>query len=125
IIVGASKPAFFTEKHPFVELDPTSGAPIGQPKGPLHRGHVYQAGNIVDFEAKTGSPGERVLYIGDHIYGDILRAKKSSVWRTAMIVQELEEELTLSERFGPRITQLDELDRKRRNLDAEIDYQQL
>lgn len=125
IVVGASKPAFFTEKNPFVELEPTTGAPIGEPKGPLHRGHVYHAGNIVDFEAKTGSPGERVLYVGDHIYGDILRAKKSSVWRTAMIVQELENELTLSERFAPRITQLDELDRKRRNLDAEVDYQQL
>ena len=125
IVVGAAKPAFFTEKNPFVELDPATGAPIGEPKGPLHRGHVYQAGNIGDFEAKTGSPGERVLYVGDHIYGDILRAKKSSVWRTAMIVQELENELTLSARFAPRITQLDELDRKRRNLDAEIDYQQL
>jgi len=125
IVVGAAKPAFFTEKNPFVELEPTTGALIGVPKGPLHRGHVYQAGNIGDFEAKTGSPGERVLYVGDHIYGDILRAKKSSVWRTAMIVQELENELTLSERFAPRLAQLDELDRKRRNLDAEIDYQQL
>jgi HAD superfamily 5'-nucleotidase-like hydrolase len=125
VIVGGAKPAFFTEKNPFVELEPATGAPIGEPKGALHRGHVYAAGNLVDFEAKTGSQGEHVLYIGDHIYGDILRAKKSSVWRTAMVVQELEQELMLSERFAPRLRQLDELDRKRRNLDAEIDYQQL
>jgi HAD superfamily 5'-nucleotidase-like hydrolase len=125
IIVGGAKPAFFTEKNPFVELDAATGAVIGEPKGPLHRGHVYQAGHLADFETRTGAPGEHVLYVGDHIYGDILRAKKSSVWRTAMIVQELEQELLLSERFAPRIRQLDELDRKRRNLDAEIDYQQL
>ncbi len=127
IIVGGSKPAFFTDRHPFVEIEPVSGRVLGEvsAKAGLHRGHVYQGGNLIDFEQKTGIRGEHVLYVGDHIYGDILRAKKSSVWRTAMVVQELENELTLSERFAARLRQLDELDRKRRNLDAEIDYQQL
>jgi 5'-nucleotidase len=125
VIVGGAKPAFFTDRNPFLEIDPQSGAVLGEPTGPLQRGRVYQAGNILAFEDKTGTRGDRVLYVGDHIYGDILRAKKSSVWRTAMVVQELEHELLLSERFAPRLRQLDELDRKRRNLDAEIDYQQL
>ncbi len=125
IIVGGGKPAFFTDGSPFVELDPATGAPLhARPTG-LHRGHVYQAGNITDFEKMSGVGGDRVLYIGDHIYGDILRAKKSSVWRTCMVIQELEQELALSERFADRIRQQDELDRKRRNLEAEIDYQQL
>ena len=73
-----------------------------QVKNGLHRGHVYQGGNLQEFEEKTGILGEKVLYVGDHIYGDILRAKKSSVWRTAMIVQELEQELSLSERHAAR-----------------------
>ncbi|MGD8826659.1 MAG: 5'-nucleotidase domain-containing protein, partial [Myxococcales bacterium] len=30
---------------------------------------------------------------GDHIYGDVLRAKKESSWRTAMIIQEMDAEL--------------------------------
>jgi HAD superfamily 5'-nucleotidase-like hydrolase len=125
VIVGGSKPAFFTDRRAFVELDPSTGAPMAQaPKG-LHRGHVYQAGNLIEFEALSGFAGDKVLYIGDHIYGDILRAKKSSVWRTAMIVQELEDEIALSENMAPRLRELDELDRKRRNLDAEVDYQQL
>src|SRR6185436_20181483 len=125
VIVGGSKPAFFTDKHPFLEIEPISGAVMGEVKGGLYRGHVYQGGNLQEFEEKTGDLGEKVLYVGDHIYGDILRAKKSSVWRTAMIVQELEGELRCSERFASRIRQLDELDRRRRNLDAEVDYQQL
>jgi HAD superfamily 5'-nucleotidase-like hydrolase len=125
VIVGGTKPAFFTDRNPFAELDPTTGQKIGEPKGAFHRGHVYAGGNLVDFETFARGGGDRVLYIGDHIYGDILRAKKSSVWRTAMIIQELEQELALSERFAPRLRQLDELDRKRRNLDAEVDYQQL
>src|SRR5688572_28260784 len=73
----------------------------------------------------AGSGGDKVLYIGDHIYGDILRAKKSSVWRTAMIVQELEGEIAVLEKHGRDLKQLDELDRQRRNLDAEVDFQQL
>jgi HAD superfamily 5'-nucleotidase-like hydrolase len=126
VIVGGAKPGFFTEKRVFEELD-EKGQTISQivpGKGGLHRGHIYQGGNLGDFEAMAGFAGENVLYIGDHIYGDILRAKKSSVWRTAMIVQELEDEITLSEAHRARLTELDELDRKRRNLDAEVDYQQ-
>jgi 5'-nucleotidase len=124
IICGGAKPSFFTDRNPFVEVDPATGQVIGEPRA-FHRGHVSQGGNLHDFEVKTGVLGEKVLYVGDHIYGDILRAKKSSVWRTAMIVQELEQELLLSERHTARLKELDELDRKRRNLDAEIDYQQL
>jgi HAD superfamily 5'-nucleotidase-like hydrolase len=125
VVVAGSKPAFFTDRNPFVELDPQTGQAIGEPKGALHRGHVYRSGNLHDFEAMAGGGGDRVLYIGDHIYGDILRAKKSSVWRTAMVIQEMEHELGLSEKFASRLRQLDELDRQRRNLDAEVDYQQL
>ena len=34
-----------------------------------------------------------MLYIGDHIYGDILRSKKTLGWRTMLVVPELETEL--------------------------------
>jgi HAD superfamily 5'-nucleotidase-like hydrolase len=125
VIVGGAKPAFFTEKHPFTEIDPETGKLGHAVRGDLLRGKVYQAGNLADFQDKAGVKGDRVLYVGDHIYGDILRAKKSSVWRTAMIVQELEQELEVSERLAPKIALIDQLDRKRRNLDAEVDYQNL
>jgi len=42
--------------------------------------------------------GHGVLYVGDHIYGDILRSKKDSTWRTALVVQELDQELTALEK---------------------------
>lgn len=91
VIVGGAKPRFFTERHPFLELDP-SGAVLGVARS-LERGRIYQGGNLADFEALTGFHGEQVLYVGDHIYGDILKSKKSSLWRTCMIVEELEDEL--------------------------------
>ena len=126
IVVGASKPAFFTERRPFVELDP-SGAPRGAPfgaDGQLLRGRVYQGGNVVDFDQLLGGGGDRVLYIGDHIYGDMLRAKKASVWRTAMIVQELEQELTVAQGMTDQLQRIQELERRRVRLDSELSYQQ-
>ena len=50
-----------------------------------------------------GSTATSVLYWGDHTYGDILRSKKSVGWRTAMIIPELEEEIsTVTERAAGR-----------------------
>jgi 5'-nucleotidase len=128
VMVGAGKPAFFNELRPFVHIDPVSGAPIangGEPVKHLARDKVYQAGNVVAFEQITGIKGEQVLYIGDHIYGDILRLRKQHMWRTAMVLQELEREIAVSDRLEGQIKDLELLDRRHRNLESEIDYQSL
>jgi len=124
VIVAGSKPAFFTERRPFLELD-LAGNVKGEHKGPFTRGRVYQGGNIHDFANGVGVRGDHVLYIGDHIYGDMLRAKKSSVWRTAMILQELESELTAVENNKERLERVAQLERQLVRLDSEISYQQV
>ena len=43
-----------------------------------------------------GASGDRVLYFGDHTYGDILRSKRSVGWRTAMIVPEVAAEAAVT-----------------------------
>jgi 5'-nucleotidase len=123
IIVGASKPAFFTEKRPFVQIDPATGQEMDVKVRQLSRDRVYQGGNIFDFENMTNVRGDRVLYVGDHIYGDMIRLKKVHTWRTAMVVQELDMENRTSERLEEQINDLELLDRRRRNLESEIDYQ--
>jgi 5'-nucleotidase len=40
-----------------------------------------------------GAKGKDVLYVGDHIFGDILRSKKEHGWRTFLIVPEMSQEL--------------------------------
>ena len=125
IIVGGNKPDFFTTQQAFSTVDTSTGEQTGKRVTQLSRGRVYQGGNIFDFEEMTGVRGDRVLYVGDHIFGDILRLKKTHVWRTAMVVQELEGENDTSERLNAEIRDLDMLDRRRRNLEAEIDYQVL
>lgn len=40
-----------------------------------------------------GAKGKDILYIGDHIFGDILKSKKRQGWRTFLVVPELAQEL--------------------------------
>jgi 5'-nucleotidase len=37
--------------------------------------------------------GKDVLYVGDHIFGDIIKSKKQKAWRTMLVVPELNHEL--------------------------------
>ena len=123
VIVGGRKPVFFTQRNPFVALNPDTGEPDEHPVTSLSRDRIYQGGNIIDFEEMTAVGGDKVLYVGDHIYGDMIRLKKSHVWRTAMVVQELDRENSTSERLEQQLRDLELLDRRRRNLGSEIDYQ--
>ena len=29
----------------------------------------------------TGAQGKEILYVGDHIFGDVIKAKKDQAWR--------------------------------------------
>ena len=40
-----------------------------------------------------GSYNKEVLYVGDHIFGDILKSKKVRGWRTFLVIPELSQEL--------------------------------
>ncbi|MHB8874571.1 MAG: HAD-IG family 5'-nucleotidase [Myxococcaceae bacterium] len=124
VCTGSGKPGFFSEQRPFIELDLTSpGAPpLGEAKT-LERGKVYQGGNLVDFERLTGFSGEGLLYVGDHIYGDILKSKKTSLWRTCMVVQEIEEEINYTDSRKVEIARLSEVEFLRSRLDDEVNYQ--
>lgn len=124
VCVAAAKPAFFTERRPVLEQltdDPAGGT---RPAYSLERGKVYQGGNLRDFERMINAWGDRILYVGDHIYGDILRSKKDSAWRTAMIVQEMEAEFAAMDRTDRDLARLDELSRRRDEVEDELRVQQ-
>lgn len=125
VVVGGGKPAFFNEQRPFTQVDPASGALLTGEVKQLSRDKVYQGGNVMEFESMTQIRGDHVLYIGDHIYGDLLRLRKNHMWRTAMVLQELEREISVAERLEGQIRDLDLLDRRHRNLESEIDFQSM
>jgi len=121
VVTGAMKPAFFTEGRPFLEIDSTNreNKVLGEAKA-LERWKVYQGGNLPALERMTGIGGEKVLYVGDHIYGDILRSRKASLWRTCMVVQELEDEIRYTEGRGEEIVRLGEVELLIARLDDEL-----
>ena len=130
IVVGGRKPRFFTEREPFLELDVAREGAQGQPlvvgearADRFERGHIYQGGNIEAFERMAQCAGEEILYVGDHIFGDILRSKKDSRWRTALIVEELEHEIANHLTWSRDLDGLIALDAKRHALDESIGYQ--
>jgi 5'-nucleotidase len=115
VVTSAKKPKFFVEDTlPFGDA---SGAPVD---GPLLRGQVYTGGCAVELSRLAGIEGDRVLYVGDHIYGDVLRAKKHSPWRTVMIIQELEPELAGVSRTAQATVRWDELEDARHSLLDEL-----
>ncbi|MDB4991253.1 MAG: superfamily [Myxococcaceae bacterium] len=114
VITTAKKPGFFVEEQlPFSD----EHGPVSEP---LARGKVYQGGCASELARRAGIEGDRVLYIGDHIYGDVLRAKKHSPWRTAMIIQELEPELTAVTRTQQATARWDVLEDARHDLFDEL-----
>ncbi len=121
ILVGAQKPAFFAEPRPFLELD-SAGNVVNDKAQSLERGKIYEGGNLFDFERMTGHSGESVLYVGDHIYGDIIRNRKSSLWRTCFVVQELEREIDYLEQHQNEMARLSELDSARQRIDDLINH---
>lgn len=96
IVVDARKPGFFTS----MDREPVPSAEGGSPCP------VFHGGNARFLEKQLGFRGDQILYFGDHTYGDILRSKKSLGWRTAMVVEELRDEIEITRRVQP---QLDEL----------------
>ncbi|MBI2897377.1 MAG: HAD-IG family 5'-nucleotidase [Deltaproteobacteria bacterium] len=120
IVVAARKPSFFTESAPLLERD----GDRFEPATSLERGKIYEAGNLRDFERLAACSGDQILYIGDHIYGDILRSKKDSAWRTAMVIQEMEQEISVGTTVAAELARRDELEERRAQREDDLRFHQ-
>lgn len=110
IVTSAEKPGFFEKSRPFVRA---GGDAEATSLSSLERGVVYERGSLTELERLMGLESDRVLYVGDHIFGDVLRAKKQSAWRTIMIIQEMDAELAAMEHCADDIQQIDALQQRR------------
>ncbi len=121
VVVAAQKPLWFREGRPLMERDRDVLKDVG---GRIERGRVYEGGSLAEFERLLEIRGARVLYVGDHIFGDILRSKKESTWRTAMIIQELGAELSAHSSCAARFARMRELEASRSRLEDELRFYQ-
>lgn len=92
VLVGARKPDFFSLKLPLFEIIENSGQ-LRPWVGPLKERGCYWGGHAALLEKSLGLSGDEILYVGDHIYGDVKVSKSLLRWRTALIVREMEDEV--------------------------------
>lgn len=119
IITFAQKPKFFYEEGKYLKVNPENGTMTNIDEK-LQHGCVYQGGNAIKFTRDFELDGDDILYIGDHIYGDILRLKKDCNWRTAMIIEELEGELQNNHKGEPVIHEIETLMHKKEPFEEEL-----
>lgn len=143
IITGSAKPSFFADgsRAGLFEVDIKSGMLLNTDNGtPLAQVgdidikkfsfarngmkqpcRVFQGGNVKHLHQLLGiESGSQVLYVGDHIYGDILRSKKQPGWRTMLVIPELEKELELFHKTVDTRKELRLLREKRDSIEDKI-----
>lgn len=115
VITGAEKPRFFTEKRRFLRVEKDSGL-MSNWDHSLEQG-IYQGGNADQITRDWGIGGDQILYLGDHIYGDVLTLKRACNWRTALVVEELNDEIKSLENGKSILQNIDRLMSKKESLE--------
>jgi len=93
VIVSAGKPRFFSERDQLYRIVDEQDGLMAPHRGELERGDVYFGGNARLVEDTLGIASAQVLYVGDHLFGDVHVTKDTLRWRTALIARELEAEI--------------------------------
>ena len=92
VIVSARKPDFFEGRNALMEVvDEERG--LLQPARSLAQGGVFFGGNAALVETHLGLSGDEILYVGDHLFGDVHVSKSQLRWRTALILREMEQDV--------------------------------
>ena len=81
---------------------------------------VLIGGNLTEIEDRLGCAGPEILYVGDHIYADLISSKRNVYWRTMLVVPELEEEMVIQSGMPGLVSQLREVDERRISTEREV-----
>ncbi|MCB0989778.1 MAG: HAD-IG family 5'-nucleotidase [Acidimicrobiales bacterium] len=101
VIVSANKPSFFEGTPPIYRVVDEAESLLRPHFGPLEPGHVYFGGNARLVEQSLGHAAAQMLYVGDHLFGDVHVTKDILRWRTALIAREIEGEVEAANAFAP------------------------
>lgn len=114
VIVSARKPDFFKSSTPFVEV--ATGKETRKPR----KNVVYSGGNQTDLQSALRVHPDQILFVGDHIYDDVVKSKKNFGWRTALIVEELEVDVLTRRNWTIMIEEVEALRALRQKLSREV-----
>ncbi|KAB8039840.1 HAD-IG family 5'-nucleotidase [Silvanigrella paludirubra] len=131
VITGSQKPSFFNSKNQIYSVDLKTCYLknidlINLSKNENNEPKVFQGGHFkLLYDILGIKVGSEILYIGDHIYGDILRSKKEIGWRTMLVIEELEKEISAIQNSKDQYTLCDSLNKKRVHLENEFERLQI
>lgn len=118
VITMSKKPAFFEKKNNFLAIDPGTGLMTNWFQ-PVTYG-IYQGGFATTLQNDLDLEGDEILYIGDHIYGDVVSLKKTCNWRTALVFEPLAEEIAGLNKGQKEQKQIDKLMLQKEQLERDI-----
>jgi hypothetical protein len=118
IFVSAGKPDFFAARTPAFRLVDDNGL-LELVEGRELSDKAYVAGNARIVEEHLGLEGSDILFVGDHLYSDVNVSKNVRRWRTALVLPELEDELTALAGFRAEQARLNELMEQKEGLEAQ------
>ena len=119
VIVSASKPDFFERDQALYRVVDEDRALLKPAYGPIEAGGVYFGGSAHQVEKSLGLSGDEILYVGDHLFGDVHASKSALRWRTALVIHELEAEIDALAGFAKQEAELIELMATKEALEAE------
>ncbi len=120
IIVEARKPGFFSSRQALYRVIDEEQGLLRSHRGALEPGSVYAGGDAQLVESSLGLSGAEILYLGDHLFGDVHVSKEMLRWRTALILREMESEIEAIEKSRNMEAQLRELMARKTDLDARL-----
>jgi HAD superfamily 5'-nucleotidase-like hydrolase len=120
IIVEARKPEFFSRRQALYRLTDEKEGLLRSHRGALEQGSVYAGGDAQLVESSLGLSGAEILYLGDHLFGDVHVSKEMLRWRTGLILREMESEIQAMEKSRETERQLRELMVRKTELDAQL-----
>ena len=118
VIVGARKPDFFTSAGAVLRGGDGGGPAAAAGWRRSRSGGAYLGGSAARLERDLGLSGDEILYVGDHMFGDVHVTKRVLRWRTALILRELEDEVAAIEAFAATERRLAALMREKEALEA-------
>lgn len=124
-VVSADKPRFFSDDRPLYEVVDGSQGLLRAHRGDLAPDAVYSGGSAEQVEASLGISGDEILYVGDHLFGDVHVSKSLLRWRTALVMRELEPDLAALRAFKPTERKLVALMREKEGLEDQVAQERL
>jgi HAD superfamily 5'-nucleotidase-like hydrolase len=118
VVTLSGKPRFFNHQSGFLKVDASTGA-MTNIEGKITPG-IYQGGHAGKLQKDLGLSGDEILYLGDHIYGDVVTIKKTFNWRTALVLEPIADEVEAIRKGRPVQQKIDELMDEKSQLEHEL-----